>query len=40
MSRFVVLHASDLHLDAPFEGIGRTPPHITAALRDASLAVD
>jgi DNA repair exonuclease SbcCD nuclease subunit len=38
MSRFVVLHASDLHLDAPFEGIGRTPPHIAAALRDASLA--
>jgi hypothetical protein len=38
MSRFVVLHASDLHLDAPFEGIGRTPPHVAAALRDASLA--
>jgi len=33
-----VLHASDVHLDVPFEGIGRTPPHVAAVLRDASLA--
>jgi DNA repair exonuclease SbcCD nuclease subunit len=38
MSRFVVLHASDVHLDVPFEAIGRTPPHVAAILRDASLA--
>jgi hypothetical protein len=38
MSRFGVLHAADLHLDAPFEGVGRTPAPIAAALRDASLA--
>ena len=37
MSRSVVVHAADLHLDAPFEGIGRTPAHIGDALRDASL---
>jgi hypothetical protein len=28
MSRLVVLHAADLDLDAPFEGIDRTPPQI------------
>src|SRR5262249_45403913 len=38
MSRSVVLHASDVHLDAPFEGIGRPPARIAAALRDASIA--
>jgi hypothetical protein len=37
MSRLVVLQAADLHLDAPFEGVGRTPAHVAAALRDASL---
>ena len=37
MSRVVLLHAADLHLDAPFEGIGRTPPRVAAALRDASV---
>ena len=37
MSRLVVLHAADLHLDAPFEGVGRTPAPIAAALRDASI---
>ncbi len=37
MSRLVLLHAADLHLDAPFEGIGRTPPRVAAALRDASV---
>ena len=38
MSRLVLMHAADLDLDAPFEGIGRTPPPVAAALRDASLA--
>ena len=37
MSRSVVLHAADLHLDAMFEGIGRTPPHIAAARRGVAL---
>lgn len=37
MPRSVVLHAADLHLDAPFEGVGRTPAHVAAGLRDASL---
>ena len=37
MPRSVILHASDLHLDAPFEGIGRPPAHVAAALRDAAL---
>jgi hypothetical protein len=37
MPRFAVLHAADLRLDAPFEGIGRTPAHVAAGLRDASL---
>ncbi len=35
--RYAFLHAADLRLDAPFAGIGRTPPPIAAALRDASL---
>jgi len=38
MPRSVVLHAADLHLDAPFENVGRTPPQVAAALRDAALA--
>lgn len=38
MSRFALLHAADLRLDAPFAGIGRTPPHFASILRDASLA--
>jgi exonuclease SbcD len=38
MSRLTVLHTAELHLDAPFTGLGRTPPPIAAALRDASLA--
>jgi exonuclease SbcD len=37
MARVTLLHAADLDLDAPFEGIGRTPPPVAAALRDASL---
>jgi exonuclease SbcD len=35
--RFCFLHASDLHLDSPFEGIGSAPPDVAARLRDASL---
>lgn len=31
------MHASDLHLDAPFKGIGRAAPAVAAALQDASL---
>jgi DNA repair protein SbcD/Mre11 len=32
------VHAADLHLDTPFDGIGRAEPRIAAALREASLA--
>jgi len=38
MSDFTFLHAADLHLDTPFEGLGALRPEIAAALRDASLA--
>jgi DNA repair protein SbcD/Mre11 len=34
---FCFVHAADLHLDTPFEGIGRTAPEISQLLRDASL---
>jgi exonuclease SbcD len=37
MSRFRFVHASDLHLDTPFEGIGRVPPAVAEVLRDASV---
>ncbi len=37
MRRFSFLHAADLHLDTPFEGVGASFPEIAAALRDASL---
>lgn len=37
MARYALLHAAELRLDAPFSGIGRTPPALAAALRDASL---
>jgi DNA repair exonuclease SbcCD nuclease subunit len=37
MSRFTFVHAADLHLDTPFEGVARVAPDIAAALRDASL---
>jgi len=37
MSRFTFVHAADLHLDAPVSGVGRTPPHLVEAIRDASL---
>lgn len=32
------LHAADLHLDTPFEGLGAVRPDVAALLRDASLA--
>lgn len=35
--RFRFLHAADLHLDTPFEGIRRVEPFVADALRDASL---
>lgn len=37
MTTFTFLHAADLHLDTPFEGIGAAAPHVRQALRDASL---
>jgi exonuclease SbcD len=37
MTRFRFIHAADLHLDTPFEGIGRVAPSVAAALREASL---
>lgn len=37
MADFTFLHAADLHLDTPFEGLSRTVPSIAEALRDASL---
>src|SRR5262245_51374847 len=37
MSGFRFVHAADLHLDTPFEGLARTSPEVGAALRDASL---
>jgi DNA repair exonuclease SbcCD nuclease subunit len=37
MSRFTFVHAADLHLDTPFEDIGRVPAPLAQVLRDASL---
>ncbi len=37
MNRFTFVHAADLHLDTPFEGVGRVPPAVAEVLRDASL---
>jgi DNA repair exonuclease SbcCD nuclease subunit len=37
MSTFRFVHAADLHLDTPFEGVGRVDPAVRDALRDASL---
>lgn len=37
MDRFTFVHASDLHLDTPFEGIGESSPRVAEALREASL---
>ena len=34
---FVFVHAADLHLDTPFEGMARVSPAVGARLRDASL---
>jgi DNA repair protein SbcD/Mre11 len=38
MSVFTFVHAADLHLDTPFEGLGRVAPEIAEFLRDSSLA--
>ena len=37
MPRIRIVHAADLHLDTPFEGIAGAAPHVAAALREASL---
>lgn len=37
MNDFRFVHAADLHLDTPFEGVGRVDPAVRDALRDASL---
>ncbi len=37
MADFRFLHAADLHLDTPFEGVARGAPAIAQSLRDASL---
>ena len=34
---FTFIHAADMHLDTPFEGIARVSPAVAAQLRDASL---
>lgn len=38
MATWCFVHAADLHLDTPFEGIGRVDERVAARLRDASLA--
>src|SRR5665648_974603 len=35
--RFTFVHAADLHLDTPFQGIGQVSPEVAELLRDASL---
>jgi DNA repair protein SbcD/Mre11 len=35
--RYRFVHAADLHLDTPFEGLGRVDERVAGALRDASL---
>lgn len=37
MAHFCFIHASDLHFDTPFEGIGRLGPDVPEVLRDATL---
>jgi len=37
VSRFRFVHASDLHLDTPFKGIGHLDPDVAVQLRNASL---
>ena len=34
MTRFRFVHAADLHLDTPFEDVGRVPDAVAAVLRD------
>ncbi len=34
---FCFVHAADLHLDTPFQGVGATAPELAERLRDASL---
>lgn len=36
--QFCFVHAADLHLDTPFQGVGATAPELAERLRDASLA--
>ncbi len=35
--RFCFLHAADLHLDTPYQGVGGVAPDIASVVRDASL---
>ncbi|MFN0168895.1 MAG: exonuclease SbcCD subunit D [Bryobacteraceae bacterium] len=35
--RFRFLHAADLHLDTPYQGVGGVAPDVAAVVRDASL---
>jgi DNA repair exonuclease SbcCD nuclease subunit len=37
MADFRFIHAADLHLDTPFEGVARAAPAVADALREASL---
>jgi DNA repair protein SbcD/Mre11 len=37
MTGFRFVHAADLHLDTPFEGIAAAAPHVAEALHEASL---
>ncbi len=37
MTDFRFVHAADLHLDTPFEGVAKTAPEVGEALREASL---
>ncbi|RDD62068.1 metallophosphoesterase family protein [Ferruginivarius sediminum] len=37
MARFTFVHAADLHLDTPFDGLSRLGDEVPARLRDASL---
>jgi DNA repair exonuclease SbcCD nuclease subunit len=37
MPRIRMVHAADLHLDTPFQGIAGPAPHVAEALREASL---
>jgi len=38
MTSFRFVHAADLHLDTPFQGVAQPAPAVAEALRDASLA--